>query len=425
MSEFSSMEIVDSHEHLLDEGYRISRKADFFDLLSHYTIADAVAAGMSEAELALVRNRNASDLERWRAVAPYWEFSGRTGYSQCLRTAVRDIHGYDEINEATIGGINDTIRASGKPGFHREILKRRAKIRFYVQDDRAEEPTVPDPKFFVTAREFDNFITPGDAQDIAALEKVSDTSITSLDSLVRALEAAFAKARAAGAVAVKTLLAYQREIRFREVGKAAAARSFTALMRGGPKPPFNFRQRVERPHRDLEDYMFHQVIRLADAASIPVQIHTGLNAILNSNFIVNANPVHLTDVFFLYPRVKFDLFHMGYPYFGETGVLAKTFPNVHLDFCWTNIISPEASRRALREVLDIVPSNKIVAFGGDFSYVELTYAHAKIARQNVASVLAEKVRNGIFREAEAINLGRRLLHDNGARLFWPGEGARG
>lgn len=425
MAEFASMEIADSHEHILDERERIARRTDFFDLLGHYTIADAVSAGMPEAKLELVRDKDASDAERWRAVAPYWEFSGRTGYSQCLRTAIRDIHGFDEITEATAGKINDAIRASNKPGLHREILKRRARIRFYVQDDRAREPTPPDPEFFVIAREFDSFVVPGDASDIASLEELSGISITTLRGLTRAAEAVFLKAREAGMVAVKTLLAAQREILFREAEEPAASRSFEALMRGGPKPPDSFRWRLDRPYRDLEDYMFHQVMRLAEAHSIPVQIHTGLNAILRPNFIVNANPVHLTNLFFLYPRIPFDLFHMGYPYFGETGALAKTFPNVHIDFCWTHIISPEASRRALREVLDLVPSNKIVAFGGDFNYAELAYAHAKIARQNVAHVLAGKVRDGQFSETEAVRLGQRLLHDNASRLFWPGGNAHG
>jgi hypothetical protein len=44
--------------------------------------------------------------------------------------------------------------------------------------------------------------------------------------------------------------------------------------------------------------------------------------------IANSNPTLLTNLFFLYPNLKFDLFHISYPYQGELSVLAKGFPNV-------------------------------------------------------------------------------------------------
>ena len=78
--------------------------------------------------------------------------------------------------------------------------------------------------------------------------------------------------------------------------------------------------------------MFHHLIRLAEAYGLPMQIHTGRQA-GNGNVLTNSNPTHLTNLFSLYPKVKFDLFHMSHPYQGELAVLAKTFPNVYADFC--------------------------------------------------------------------------------------------
>ena len=69
----------------------------------------------------------------------------------------------------------------------------------------------------------------------------------------------------------------------------------------------------------------------------------------------------MNNLFFLYPRVKFDLFHISYPYQGELSVLAKLFPNVYVDFCWAHIVSPSVSRRTLHEFLEMVPVNKILA----------------------------------------------------------------
>ena len=162
--------------------------------------------------------------------------------------------------------------------------------------------------------------------------------------------------------------------------------------------------------------MFHHLIRLAEAHQVPVQIHTGLHA-GNANFITNSNPTGLTNLFYLYPRVKFDLFHISYPYQGELSVLAKLFPNVHADFCWAHIISPAVSRRTMHEFLETIPANKIFGFGGDYRYPELSHAHAKMARRNIAQTLAEKVEEGFCTETEALELGRMLLADNAAAVF--------
>jgi len=101
----------------------------------------------------------------------------------------------------------------------------------------------------------------------------------------------------------------------------------------------------------------------------------------------------------------------------EWAALAKTFPNVYADLCWVYIISPEIGRRLLHELIETVPGNKIMAFGGDEQTVEMAYAHSRMARQVVARVLSEKVAEGYFKEDEAIVLARRMLRDNPAGLF--------
>ena len=107
---------------------------------------------------------------------------------------------------------------------------------------------------------------------------------------------------------------------------------------------------------------------------------------------------------------------------GEVAALAKMFPNVTADFCWMWVLSPVAARRALDEMLETVPANKILGFGGDYRYVELTYAHARMARAGIAEVLAAKMARGWCTEREAVEMARLLLADNAARLF-PQKGA--
>lgn len=411
-----AIEVVNSHEHIIPEQERVSQTVDFFTLAGHYAVNDVISAGMAPES---VSAKGLTAEERWRAFEPYWRYARFTGYGQALRIAIRDIYGVGEISAATIPKINEAIARRNRPGLYRYVLKERARIRYAVLDDYWNAaPVRPDPEFFVLARKFDRFILPATAKDIGELEKLTGVSITSLRHLKQAMERSFAQSIEAGMVAVKSTIAYARELRFAEAGEQAAAADFLRLVRGEVKLPEGFRGRVERPFRALEDHMFHHLMRLAEAHRLPVQLHTGILA-GNGAFITNTNPVGLTNLFYLYPQVQFDLFHIGYPYQNELIALAKLFPNVHVDFCWAHIISPVAARAALHEMLETVPVNKILGFGGDYRYPELSYAHLVMARRNIARVLTEKVEEGLFEEDEAAEVARLLLADNAARLFPP------
>jgi predicted TIM-barrel fold metal-dependent hydrolase len=422
LAEVERLEIADTHEHFFEEKERVAQHVDFFSIVQGaYTMSDLISAGMPADASRLLRDEKAPEAERWRAFEPHWKLARFTGYGQALRIAMRDLYGVGEISAATIGRLNEAIRARNKPGLYRHVLRERARIRFCVEDDSCGgcvqiHSTQENFQFMVLSRRFDKFIAPATPKDIAELERMTDTSITTLPGLKQALERNFAQNLANGMRAIKVALAYSRELRFEETAEAAAESDFQKLMQGGAENPEGFRKAFVRPYRRLEDYMFHQVMRLADGHRIPVQIHTGAFA-GTGGVITNSKPTHLINTFLLYPRIQFDIFHLSFPYQDELGALAKSFPNVYADFCWAHVLSPVAAQRSLDEYLETVPLNKMLAFGGDYKYVELTYAHAKMARQVVARVLAAKVQNKFCTEAEAVSIGKMLLYENAARLF--------
>jgi hypothetical protein len=409
--------LVNTHEHIIPEEERVGSYIDFFTLAGHYLMSDVISAGLSGDDLKVVRDEKAPLQRRWQAFAPHWENVRFTGYGQALRIAIRDIYEVEEISGDTVGLINNRILAMNKPGLYEDVLIRRSNIVYSVLDDYWNPaPVSPDPRFFVYARKFDRFVSPQSAADVRKLEELVDVAISDLRGLKRAMERSFEQSLEAGMVNVKSTLAYNREIHYAEIPESDAEEEIQHLLKDERHIPEGFRNQVERPYRRLEDHMFHHLIRLAEGHKIPVQIHTGLHA-GNGNFIENSKPTHLTNLFFLYPQVKFDLFHISYPYQGELSVLAKIFPNVYVDFCWAHIISGSLSRRTLHEMLETVPANKIFGYGGDYRYPELSYAHAKLARQNIARVMAEKVDDGFFTETEAVRIARMILHDNPNRMF--------
>jgi predicted TIM-barrel fold metal-dependent hydrolase len=427
LAELEELEIADTHEHFFDEADRVTQHVDFFRFAQNgYSGADLVSAGMPPEVSRIVRDERLPDMERWRAMEPYWKLVQFTGYGQALRLAMRDLYNVPEISGETIGTLNRQIQARNKPGLYQYVLRERARIRFCVEDDSCggcvKVRSSPENfRFMVLARRFDKFIIPGSPADIRELEGLTGVSITTLAGLKQAAERSFEQNLSEGMRAINVALAYQRELRFDEVGENDAERDFEKLMQGGSQGPEGFRRAFVRPFRRMEDYMFHHVMRLADSHHLPVQIHTGTFAGTGGVF-PNSNPTHLINTFLLYPRIRFDIFHLGFPYEEQLGVLAKSFPNVFADFCWAYVLSPAAARRALDEYLETVPLNKFLAFGGDYKDVELAYAHAKMARRAVAQALAAKVESGFCTEREARQIGRMILYENAARLFsWRDE----
>ena len=411
------IEVIDTHEHILPESERTRQRVDFFTLAGHYAMDDLSSAGLPAADRALMDKPDVPTAKKWNTFEAYWRYVRGTGYGEALRIAIGDIYGADNINASTIGKINEEIAARNKPGVYREILKKRSRIQYAINDEYWQaKPAAVDPEFFLLAKKFDWFVTPVTPAGLHRLEALAEVSITNLDGLKHAMEKHFALAMKLGMVTVKSTLAYERDLLFEETSVADASADFERLARGEGVEPDEKKRLEHRPFRALSNHMYHHLVQLADAHHIPIQMHTGLQA-GNGNYVQHTNPAQLTNVFLRYPRVQFDVFHIGYPYYHETTVLAKTFPNVFVDYCWMHIVSPAGARAALHEMLDSVPLNKIFGFGGDYRYPELSYAHLVMARKNIARVLAERVEDGSLTEEEAADAAKWLLYDNPARLF--------
>ena len=408
------MTIADTHEHLWHEDFRLQKKVDAFTLFSHYTDADLVTAGMSPQAVKELQNPDIPLEKRWRDLAPYWAFTRTTGYGRCMLIAARDLFGIEDINAQTYRLLSERMAAANKPGWFGTVLKDKARIEFSVEDDlttQRGEPLRPEPGFFKMVTRFDYMIAPRQRKDLDYVAKVSGEDIGKLTDLENALAKVFKRKIQEGMVGVKSGLAYQRSLHYEKVSRAEAERAFDKVF-GSPS--------AEAPdpaaQKSLEDYMMHKTVQQAAEHHVVFQIHTGLEA-GNRNHIARTNPSHLSDMLNEYQQVRFDLFHGGYPYGGEFASLGKNLPNVYPDLCWLHIISPGVAKRTLHELIETVPANKILGFGGDFFHVEGAYGHAQMARAVTAEVLAEKVEQGYLREEEAAPLMDRILHLNGKELF--------
>jgi len=427
----SDIRIVDTHEHLLQEEDRLKESVDVLStFFSCYAPSDLRVAGMSKEQLSLIRDTHIPIEQRWQIFEPYWEHIRNTGYARVLETAVKDLYHVESIDRKTYLEISRKISEANQPGLYESILKKKAGIDVSLLDPPEPDRVDVDTRFFVPVRRFEDFILIRSRGDLESLERKCDRSIHSLSDLINALEMEFEKS-ASSIAAVKIGLAYQRPIYFEKTGYCEAEGVFKEIhsrkvfrevdVKGYERREF---QEISLDQtRALQDFMVHKIIQLAIKYGLPVQIHAGVHE-GTMNVVNNSHPTLLINLFAEYDEARFSVFHAGYPYVSEVASIAKTYPNVYVDMCWLYAISPLVAEQALSELLEIVPSNKILGFGGDYFFVEGTYGHSVLARRCIAKVLAEKVEEGSFSKQHAMWLAKRLLRENAFDLFLSRRSAR-
>lgn len=131
------------------------------------------------------------------------------------------------------------------------------------------------------------------------------------------------------------------------------------------------------------------------------------------------SPLHIIPLLERHPDTRFDVYHLGFPWVREVLMLGKGFSNVWVNFCWMHVISQRCAADALDEAVDLLPMNKIIAFGGDYTYktVEKVCGHLVMARENIARVLARRIMEKQITETQALELAGKWFRDNPKELY--------
>lgn len=334
-----------------------------------------------------------------------------TSFYRYLLPAFRDLYGvdFDSLTDEQARELNDRIFANYQSdAWLRETITRRANIELMLIDPywsrlqfgREYEFSAPvlNVTMLISAHHADATASALDNPFVFARNKSLKTE--TLDDFLQVIEAIFLEAVSADAVCLKSTQAYQRSLRYEQISRERAAEVY------GKSPE----QITPREKQDFEDFMFWHICQLSARHDLPFQIHTGQARIQGSN------PMLLVDLIAANPQTKFVLFHGGYPWIGETAVIAMRHPNVWIDSCWLPTLSYSVAKRAYQEWLEAVPSNRIL-WGADTVHAEGIYAATAFTRQCLAEALAEKVARGELSEQDACRIGRQILRDNALELF--------
>jgi predicted TIM-barrel fold metal-dependent hydrolase len=405
--------LIDTHEHLQEERERLALgdQLDFAYLFSAYLLADLVSAGMAQADADEMPASNLGQDEKWRRVAPFWEQTRRTGYGQAIAMTIREVYGVSELNAHTYRDVTAAMQACNRPGVHRWLVREKAGVQWCILHNLDSGSAVyrddADTALLRQALAVNRFLEdPLPLDDFAARTGLRADSWEAFQATLDWYFERYARE----AVAIKNNCPYWRSLRFEDVPPGRAAAAF--------EKRYARNQSLEPEEvKALQDATFHHCIRRAAEHDLPVQIHTGYLAGNRNLEADRIRPTDLTNLFVQYPHVRFDLFHIGYPYQGEVAALVKNYPNAYVDLCWAWIIDPYGTRHALQTFIGTVPANKIFGFGGDVIMADGVYGHARTARWGVAWALAEMIDESYLSEDDAVTVARMILHDN-ARAFF-------
>jgi len=405
VSALEQMEIIDAHEHLGPESERLKVNVDVMTLFSHYTRGDLSVAGMSEADFNTIQNHDLPLDYRWSLFAPYLDRIRWASYARAALIAAQKFYGADDINEKTYVSISEKMAAANKPGLYERVLKDACNIRTAlaqcVSTDLGTPLLTPVMPLSTELNTWDQVCRPAVTSWSGIPRRMDPTQeVRTLDDLVSANRAYIRSVNADGTVGLK-----MASNPYQNPSRSEALTCFRQLRKGEVQSlPWS---------NPLRDYVVDEMIRFAGEQDLVVAVHTGYWGDFRT-----LDPLHMIPVIEGHPKVRFDMYHLGYPWVRESLMLGKGYANVWLNFCWTHVISQRFAMDALDEAIDLIPMNKLIGFGGDYHLpVEKTYGHLVMAREDIARVLAARIERKQMTEDQAAALARKWLWDNPVELY--------
>lgn len=392
-------EIIDCHEHLGPEKSRVESRVDVFTLFSHYTHGDLIVAGMKESDYQALYNQSLSLEHRWALFAPYWEQIRWGSYARAALLASKKFYNFEDINEKTYKPLSKAIQEANKPGIYNRVLREGCKIRTALTQCGSTDLGTP---LLTPVMPLIYEMETPEALSHPVFEP--GVTIHSLDDYLDAMAKYILRVKSEGAVGLKMVSSP-----YGEPGRSEAISFFEKIKSGKAKIPF-----PGFPHPNpLRDYAVDWAIRFAGEQYLVIAVHAGYWGDFRQ-----LDPLHMIPILQRHPNTRFDIYHLGYPWVRETLMLGKGFANVWLNLCWTHIISQRFAVSALGEAIDLIPINKILAFGGDYKFpVEKVYGHLVMAREDVAQVLTKRIMEKQMTETQALELARKWFWDNPKELY--------
>ena len=411
LDEMRDISTVDCHSHTCLQRDYYAMERNLFSLRSYFNREIQAQLDLPDQEYEGIYG-GMPDEERWKILRSVVERAGNTSYWRHNLVVYRRFFGLrePELTEANWREVNRAIVSkTADPDWYRWVTEDCCKLRTQIRNVPWYEDW--EPQFFTCTLRMEAALDLLDEQARARLARETENDLSTLRDLEGALVSLVERYNARGNRGLKLAHAYTRTLASEDVPFDEAAAIYDRALGGNEISA----DEVKR----FQDHLVFFIGAMANDMNLVFQIHTGVQG--NWGWVPDSNPVHLLPLIHRYRRVRFDLFHMGFPYVRELGMMGKHCPNVFLNMAWAYVVSMAASRQGLSEWIDLVPGARLLGFGSDVRTPEMIYGHLEMGRSCLADVLESKVQHDFLSEGAALDLAHRLLYDNAIELYRLGD----
>jgi len=406
LEEMRAIHTVDCHSHTDSlKAYYKNGPYDLFTLMAYFNREIEASTGKAPNELFTSAS---SDAERWKILKGILERSRNVSYWRHNIVVYQELFDFKdaELNDENWQSLNELIEErTADPKWYGYVTKEVCKLETQIKNIPWFEDW--EPEYFNGVLRMEPALYLCNSNTRKSLEDYLGEKLSDLGVLRECLRELVEKYRNRGAIGIKLAHAYERTLASENVPYDMASSMYMRALRGEKVTPNEVRA--------FQDHIIFYLADLAEELGLVFQIHTGVQGPWGN--IPDSNPLHLIPLIISHRSARFDLFHAGYPFSREIGMLGKHYPNVWLNMAWMYVITMEGSRQSLSEWLDLVPGNRILGFGSDVHYPEMIYGHLLMARSCIADVLMEKVKRDFLSKEAAIDLTHKLFRENALELY--------
>lgn len=320
-----------------------------------------------------------------------------------MRCAIKDLYGYDDLNDRTYAPISEKIAGLNTPGITDRFLGKKGRIGLILNCNYLYKQPVPYSFPIVRL----NLLWEEEFHErLRDLETKYKFKVTCLDSFLELMTVIFRDYCRHNVIGVKLIATPPAAI----ISKSHAAKYFLKMLR---------RKKLASEACAALFFSFLQdkAIELAARSNLTIAVHCGYLSGVNCDF-TRTRITNIIPLLLRHPDARFDLFHLGYPWIEEAIAVAKAFTNVSLNLCWSHAINPAAYERAVAEIACSVPANKILAMGGDtWRLPDVSYGFLKLARAGLARALSTCISDKRLSPGEARALAEAWLYRNAFSIY--------
>jgi glucuronate isomerase len=425
----AELPMFDVHTHLV--GGRLGARGLHDILLYHMVISDLYAAGCpSGARLTQYPGwpDRAEAHTRIEEALPYLPDIRNTSCAWMMRIILHDLYGWNEpITAGNWRRLDAMIRERADDRCWQHSIFDRLKIRRTCAEYARRGAGEDDARLqyslewaFFTRLQWGEFDTalyelehcwgrrPEPPSPIGGQRPASDRVIRSLDDVHAAIE------HYVGAIAynqlISTATSFSTDIDYRLVNDEEMAAAIRRRDNAGPVDRDIYASYINEAFLTALERRGEKIVFQFSVGAEPMPYET-------ASILYQRTIRQLAEMIGRHPRLRFQCFLASRHANQSSCTMARELPNLSLAGYWWHNFFPETIRQIMAERLDMLPLNKQIAFFSDAYCVEWAYGKARMVQQQLAHVLAEKIRQGQYTRDDALAIARSILYESPQTLL--------